>query len=168
MIYLDASVVVALLNREDRSPLALDWFAQCRDSLNSSDWLITETHSALSIKQRQHGLRIQARQVPGNSSSSCSRAALNYARSTAAAFVKLPSCSRIRFWACGGWHWTGPQFRHPRALKTGTGRQEQSPRDNRGARRQTVLSSVASSPPVFLSAAAAPHARPTSCLPPLN
>ena len=124
MIYLDTSLVVALLNREDRSPLALDWFAQCRDSLNSSDWLITESHSALGIKQRHHGLSTHARQVPGNSSSGCSRAVLNCARSTAAVFVKLPSCSRIRFWACGGWHWTGPQFRHPRALKAGSGRHD--------------------------------------------
>jgi predicted nucleic acid-binding protein len=55
MIYLVTSVVVALLTREDRSPLGLDWLAQCRDSLISSDWLITETHSALGIKQRHHG-----------------------------------------------------------------------------------------------------------------
>ena len=37
MIYLDTSVVVALLTPEERSPLALDWFGQCRDSLISSD-----------------------------------------------------------------------------------------------------------------------------------
>ena len=30
MIYLDTSVVVALLTPEERSPLALDWFGQCR------------------------------------------------------------------------------------------------------------------------------------------
>ena len=63
MIYLDTSVVVALLTPEERSPLALDWFGQCRDSLISSDWLITETHSALGIKQRHHGLSPQARQA---------------------------------------------------------------------------------------------------------
>jgi hypothetical protein len=53
-------VVVALLIPEERSPLALDWFAQCRDTLISSDWLITETQSALGIKQRHHGLSPQA------------------------------------------------------------------------------------------------------------
>ena len=47
MIYLDTSVVVALLTPEERSAQALDWFAQSRDPLISSDWLITETHSAL-------------------------------------------------------------------------------------------------------------------------
>jgi hypothetical protein len=40
MIYLDTSVVVALLTPEDRSPLALDWFAQLHDNLISSDLLI--------------------------------------------------------------------------------------------------------------------------------
>ena len=65
MIYLDTSVVVALLTPEDRSPQALDWFAQCRDPLISIDWLITDTHSALGIKQRHHGLTPQARQAAG-------------------------------------------------------------------------------------------------------
>jgi len=62
-IYLDTSVVVALLTPEERSAQALDWFAQSRDPLISSDWLITETHSALGIKQRHHGLSSEARQA---------------------------------------------------------------------------------------------------------
>jgi hypothetical protein len=57
MNYLETSLVVAVLTPEEHSPVALDWFGQCRDSLISSDWLITETDSALGIKQRQHGLR---------------------------------------------------------------------------------------------------------------
>ncbi len=65
MIYLDTSVVLAMLTPEDRSPLALGWFAQCRDSLSSSNWLITETHSALGIKQRHHGHSTKARQSAG-------------------------------------------------------------------------------------------------------
>ena len=63
MIYLDTSVVVALLTPEERSAQALDWFGQSRDPLLSSDWLITETHSALGIKQRHHALSSEARQV---------------------------------------------------------------------------------------------------------
>ena len=50
MIYLDTSVVVALLTPEQSSSRALDWFAQSREPLISSDWLITETHRALGIK----------------------------------------------------------------------------------------------------------------------
>jgi uncharacterized protein len=65
MIYLDTSVVVALLTPEERSAQALDWFAQSREPLISSDWLITETHSALGIKQRHHGLSPEAHQAAG-------------------------------------------------------------------------------------------------------
>jgi predicted nucleic acid-binding protein len=63
VIYLDTSVVVALLTPEERSALALNWLEHCRDRLISSDWLITETHSALGIKQRQHGLSQDARRA---------------------------------------------------------------------------------------------------------
>ena len=62
MIYLDTSVVVALITPEERSPEALHWFAHCRQPLISSDWLIPETHSALGIKQRHYGLAEPLRQ----------------------------------------------------------------------------------------------------------
>jgi predicted nucleic acid-binding protein len=65
MVYLDTSVVVALLTPEERSAQALDWFGQCHEPLISSDWLITETHSALGIKQRNYGLSYAARQAAG-------------------------------------------------------------------------------------------------------
>ena len=63
MIYLDTSVVVALLTPEESSSRALNWFAQSREPLISSDWLITETHSALGMKQRHHGLFHQAAEL---------------------------------------------------------------------------------------------------------
>jgi predicted nucleic acid-binding protein len=65
VIYLDTSVVVALLTPEALSSRALGWLEQCRDTLISSDWLISETHSALSIKQRHHGLSPEARRAAG-------------------------------------------------------------------------------------------------------
>ena len=65
MIDLDTSVVVALLTLEERSAQALDWFAEAREPLISSDGLIAETHSALGIKQRHHGLGSEARQAAG-------------------------------------------------------------------------------------------------------
>ena len=65
MIYLDTSVVVALLTPEESSSRALDWFAQSREPLISCDWLITETHSALGMKQRHHGLSAEAHQAAG-------------------------------------------------------------------------------------------------------
>ena len=65
MIYLDTSVVVAMLTPEESSSRALDWFAQSREPLISSDWLITETHSALGMKQRLYGLSAEARLAAG-------------------------------------------------------------------------------------------------------
>jgi uncharacterized protein len=65
MIYLDTSVVVALLTPEESSSRALDWFSQSREPLISSDWLITKTHSALGMKQRLHGLSSEARLAAG-------------------------------------------------------------------------------------------------------
>ena len=55
MIYLDTSVVVALLTPEESSSRALNWFAQSREPLISGDWLFTETHSALGMKLRLAG-----------------------------------------------------------------------------------------------------------------
>ena len=65
MIYLDTSVVVALLTPEALSPRALAWLEQCRDTLISSDWLITETPSARGTKQRPHGRSPEARTAAG-------------------------------------------------------------------------------------------------------
>jgi predicted nucleic acid-binding protein len=65
MIYLDTSVMVALLTPEERSAVALEWFERCRETLISSDWLITETHRVLGIKQRHHGLSQDARAAAG-------------------------------------------------------------------------------------------------------
>jgi len=56
VIYLDTSVVVALLTPEEASDHALLWFANSHEVLISSDWLITETHSALGMKRRLAGL----------------------------------------------------------------------------------------------------------------
>ena len=110
MIYLDTSVVVALLTPEESSSRALDWFAQSREPLISSDWLITETHSALGMKQRLHGLSAEARLAAGQQFERLLKAELNCARSIAAASVRRPSCSRIRPSACAPvtpciWRW---------------------------------------------------------------
>jgi len=60
LIYVDTSLVVALLTPEEASARAIDWFAGSRDVLISSDWLITETHSALGLKRRLAGLSEEA------------------------------------------------------------------------------------------------------------
>ena len=110
MIYLDTSVVVALLTPEERSPQALNWFEQCSEPLFSSDWLITETHSALSLKQRHHGLSHADRQAAGQQFERLLQGGLNYALWIVTAFARQPICCRILHWVCGPvmpciWRW---------------------------------------------------------------
>ncbi len=52
MIYVDTSVIVALLTVEPKTSDVLAWYAGLRDAPISSDWLLTEFSSAISIKLR--------------------------------------------------------------------------------------------------------------------
>ena len=52
MIYVDTSVIVALLTVEPRTQDVAAWYAGLRDTPACSDWLLTEFSSALSIKLR--------------------------------------------------------------------------------------------------------------------
>jgi len=52
MIYVDTSVIVALLTVEPRTQDVTAWYAGLRDTPTCSDWLLTEFSSALSIKLR--------------------------------------------------------------------------------------------------------------------
>ena len=52
MIYVDTSVWVALLTRETSTPVIGAWFARTDAVLISADWMLTEFHSAISIKVR--------------------------------------------------------------------------------------------------------------------
>jgi len=52
MIYVDTSVIVALLTVEPGTQDVTAWYADLRDTPTSSDWLLTEFSSALSIKLR--------------------------------------------------------------------------------------------------------------------
>jgi predicted nucleic acid-binding protein len=53
MVYVDASVLVALLLKEPRSSDVAPWYAACKDDLVSAMWCVTEFASALSIKRRR-------------------------------------------------------------------------------------------------------------------
>jgi len=57
MIYVDTSVVVALLTREPTTAVVTAWFAGAADSLVSADWCAAEFASAIAIKQRSGQLR---------------------------------------------------------------------------------------------------------------
>ncbi len=52
MVYVDTSVVVALLTVEPSTEAVIAWFSELEEPLVSSDWLVTEFSSALSIKIR--------------------------------------------------------------------------------------------------------------------
>ncbi|MHB8893974.1 MAG: type II toxin-antitoxin system VapC family toxin [Candidatus Geothermincolia bacterium] len=52
MIYVDTSVIVALLTTEPKTQDVTAWYAGLRDTPSCSDWLLTEFSSALSIKLR--------------------------------------------------------------------------------------------------------------------
>lgn len=52
MCYVDTSVIVAMLTHESKSAVCIDWFKNQKQSPQSSDWLITEFNSAISLKLR--------------------------------------------------------------------------------------------------------------------
>lgn len=52
MVYVDTSVLVALLLNEARSADVARWYGACDKELVSAMWCVTEFASALSIKQR--------------------------------------------------------------------------------------------------------------------
>lgn len=53
MIYVDTSVAVPLFVPEPASAAVDAWLESCSDSLVSSDWIMTEFTSALSLKVRR-------------------------------------------------------------------------------------------------------------------
>lgn len=61
MIYLDTSAAVPLFVREPASDAVDAWLESCTDPIVSSDWIVTEFASALSIKVRKG--EINARQA---------------------------------------------------------------------------------------------------------
>ena len=52
MVYIDTSVVVALLTQEPAAERAAAWFETLEDTPVCADWLLTEFSSAISIKRR--------------------------------------------------------------------------------------------------------------------
>ena len=56
MLYVDTSVIVALLTVEPKTPEVTAWYAGLRESPVCADWIQTEFSSALSIKLRTRQL----------------------------------------------------------------------------------------------------------------
>ena len=60
MIYLDTSVLVALLANENSAPMIRQWYAESNtELLLTADWTLSEFSSALSLKQRTGQLTAQ-------------------------------------------------------------------------------------------------------------
>jgi predicted nucleic acid-binding protein len=56
MIYLDTTVISALLMQEPNSPAAAKWYTACGDELVSTVWSMTEFSQVLAWKQRSNQL----------------------------------------------------------------------------------------------------------------
>lgn len=64
MVYVDTSVIVALLTVEPSTEAVTTWFSEQGERLVGSDWLLTEFSSAISIKVRAgHISEAQAKAV---------------------------------------------------------------------------------------------------------
>ena len=56
-MYVDTSVIVAMLTDEPKTQACKDWFSDLKQAPMSGDWLITEFYSAIALKQRIGQLR---------------------------------------------------------------------------------------------------------------
>ena len=56
-MYVDTSVIVAMLTDEPKTQACKDWFKALTQAPMSGDWLVTEFYSAIALKQRTGQLR---------------------------------------------------------------------------------------------------------------
>ena len=56
-MYVDTSVIVAMLTDEPKTQACKDWFNALKLAPMSGDWLVTEFYSAIALKQRIGQLR---------------------------------------------------------------------------------------------------------------
>ena len=56
-MYVDTSVIVAMLTNEPKTQACKDWFSGLKQAPMSGDWLVTEFYSAIALKQRIGQLR---------------------------------------------------------------------------------------------------------------
>lgn len=56
-MYVDTSVIVAMLTDEPKTQACKDWFRALKQAPMSGDWLVTEFYSAIALKQRIGQLR---------------------------------------------------------------------------------------------------------------
>lgn len=91
MVYIDTSVIVPLLTLEPSSETITAWFASLQELPVSSDWLLTEFASAISIKLRT-----------GQLSGAAAKAVHNEFQLLASSGLRLGPVSRTAFKAAAG------------------------------------------------------------------
>lgn len=97
MIYLDTSAAVSLFVAEPSSELVDRWLSACDVPVVSSDWMVTEFASALSIKERSGTLTAKDAKVAWRNFETFCQSGLRlapvsrYAFAVAAKLVREPS-----------------------------------------------------------------------------
>ena len=88
MIYLDTSVAVPLFVAEPASERVDAWLDACGEGIVSSDWIVTEFASALSIKERSGTLSARDATAAWRSFEAFSRSGLRLAPVNRTAFAE--------------------------------------------------------------------------------
>jgi len=93
-IYLDTSAAVPLFVPEPASDRVVAWFESCTDTLVSSDWILTEFASALSIKVRRGELTQKHAKAAWDEFETFSRDGLRVLPVSRAAFAQAAQLAR--------------------------------------------------------------------------
>lgn len=94
MIYLDTSAAVPLFVPEPSSDLIDKWFDACDIPIISSDWIITEFASALSIKERSGMLSAKDAKLAWRSFETFCQSGLHLAPVSRSAFGEAAKMAR--------------------------------------------------------------------------
>jgi predicted nucleic acid-binding protein len=95
MIYLDTSAAVPLFVAEPSSELVDRWLSACDVPVVSSDWMLTEFASALSIKERSGALTAKDAKVAWRSFETFCQSGLRLAPVSRHAFAVAAKLSRV-------------------------------------------------------------------------
>ena len=94
MVYLDTSVAVPLFVAEPSSELVDRWLDACDVPIVSSDWIVTEFASALSIKERSGTLSARDAKAAWRSFETFCQAGLRLASVSRRAFAEAAKMAR--------------------------------------------------------------------------
>jgi hypothetical protein len=110
MIYLDTSAAVPMFVPEPASPAIEAWFESCTEPLVSSDWIVTEFSSALSIKVRKGEISAKQAQAAWKDFDAFCKSGLRLLPVSRKRLQRLPGWRGMRQAACAPvmpctWRW---------------------------------------------------------------